>query len=150
MRDLVDPEFASFVDARQAKWLREAYLVYGERHRAERELLRAFARLATRWDKVDDPDVFVQRLLFQPALSRWHPPKRYPPSDDAVRSALAALSPAQRTVFVLLHYEELTEFEVADVLVLSHHTVHGLSRSALTAFRTSLGLGRWKAAGDRP
>ena len=104
MRDTVDPDFASYVDARQGRWLRTAYLVYGDLERAEEALLRAFTRLS-------------------------------------------GLSPAQRTVFVLLHLEELTEFEVADVLSLSHQTVHGHGMTAFSRFRTALGAGDWRDAG---
>ena len=147
MRDTVDPEFASYVDARQGKWLRTAYLVYADLDKAEEQLLHAFTRLALRWGKVDDPDVFVQRLLYNAALSRW---SRTKPSgldeddDHPVRSALATLSPVQRAVFVLLYLEELTEFEVADVLNLSHTTVHGHGQTALARFRTELGAGDWR------
>ena len=90
---------------------------------------------------MDDPDIFVQRLLYQPALTRWSRVKAFPDEDDPVKQALAELTPAQRTVFVLLHLEELTEFEVADVLGMSHSTVHGYGQSALTRFRTALGAG---------
>ncbi|HEY0695701.1 MAG TPA: hypothetical protein VGD71_42525 [Kribbella sp.] len=37
MRKTVDPEFAMYVDARQDRWLRAAYLVYGDLERAEAE-----------------------------------------------------------------------------------------------------------------
>jgi DNA-directed RNA polymerase specialized sigma24 family protein len=141
MHDRVDPDFASYVDARQGRWLRTAYLVYGELERAEEQLLHAFSRLSLRWNKVDDPDAFVQRLLYQPALSRWSRVKAFPDEDDPVKLALAELTPAQRVVFVLLHLEELTEFEVADVLGISHSAVHGHSLAALTRFRTALGAG---------
>ena len=44
MRDTVDPDFASFVDARQGRWLRTAYLVYGDLERAEAGLDQAGRR----------------------------------------------------------------------------------------------------------
>jgi DNA-directed RNA polymerase specialized sigma24 family protein len=141
MHDTVDPDFASYVDARQGRWLRTAYLVYGELERAEEQLLHAFSRLSLRWNKVDDPDVFVQRLLYQPALARWSRLRAFPDEDDPVKLALAELTPAQRAVFVLLHLEELTEFEVADLLGMSQSTVHGHALAALTRFRTALGAG---------
>jgi DNA-directed RNA polymerase specialized sigma24 family protein len=147
MRDTVDPDFASYVDARQGRWLRTAYLVYGDLERAEEALLRAFTRLSLRWTKVDDPDAFVQRMLYQPVLKPWNRVKAFPDEDDPVKVALAGLSPAQRTVFVLLHLEELTEFEVADVLSLSHQTVHGHGMTAFSRFRTALGAGDWRDAG---
>ena len=63
MRETVDPDFASYVDARQGRWLRTTYLVYGDPERAEEVLLHAFTRLSLCWTRVDDPDVFVQRML---------------------------------------------------------------------------------------
>ncbi len=142
MRDTVDPEFASYVDARQGKWLRAAYLVYGDLDRAEEQLRHAFTRLALRWGRVDDPDVFVQRILYDAALSRFSRTKTpLVEEDDPVTSALAGLSPVQRAVFVLLHLEELTEYEIADVLNLSHATVHGHGMSAMGHFRSALGAG---------
>jgi hypothetical protein len=75
MRETVDPEFATYVDARQDRWLRAAYLVYGDLERAEEQLLHAFTRLSLRWGRVDDPDVYAQRLLYRAALSRWFRPK---------------------------------------------------------------------------
>ena len=142
MRDTVDPEFASYVDARQGKWLRAAYLVYGDLDRAEEQLRHAFTRLALRWGRVDDPDVFVQRILYDAALSRFSRTKTpLVEEDDPVSAALAGLSPVQRAVFVLLHLEELTEYEIADVLNLSHATVHGHGMSAMGHFRSTLGAG---------
>ncbi|HET6293276.1 MAG TPA: sigma factor-like helix-turn-helix DNA-binding protein [Kribbella sp.] len=150
MRETVDPEFAAYVDAREARWLRSAYLVYGEPERAEEQLLHAFTRLALRWGRVDDPDAFVQRLLYQPALSRWSRPKPFEDDDEQpVKAVLTGLSPVQRTVLVLLHFEELTEFEVAEVLGLSHTAVHGHAQTALSAFRSGLGHGDWRNAEDR-
>ncbi|MEV6287529.1 sigma factor-like helix-turn-helix DNA-binding protein [Kribbella sp. NPDC051770] len=149
MRDSIDPDFASYVDARQGRWLRTAALVYGDQARAEALLLHAFSRLAMVWGRPDDPDVFVQRLLYQPALSRLHPPRPALPSDDTTLSALAELTPVQRTVFVLLYYEELTEFEIADLLSLSHTAVHGHGQTALSRFRTGLGLGDWRNPVER-
>ncbi len=144
MLDTVDPEFASYVDARQGRWLRTAYLVYGELGRAEHALLHAFTRLSLTWPKVDDPDVFVQRLLYQPALTRWSRVRPFPGTEDPVEQALTTLTPTQRTILVLLHLEELTEFEVADVLTMSHTAVHAQGLSAFERFRRALIAGEAK------
>ncbi|MGZ0152584.1 sigma factor-like helix-turn-helix DNA-binding protein [Kribbella sp. WER1] len=146
MRDTVDPDFASFVDARQGRWLRTTYLVYGDLQRAEQVLLRAFTQLSMRWTKVDDPDVYVQRLLYQPALRPWNRDKPFQGDDDSVKLALAQLTAAQRTVLVLLHLEELTEFEVADLLGMSQTAVHTHAMTAFGRFRTALGAGDWRDA----
>jgi DNA-directed RNA polymerase specialized sigma24 family protein len=59
---------------------------------------------------------------------------------------LAELTPAQRTVLVLLHFEELTEFEVSDLLGMSPAAVHTHGMSAFGRFRTALGAGDWRDA----
>jgi DNA-directed RNA polymerase specialized sigma24 family protein len=141
MHETVDPDFASFVDARQGRWLRSAYLVYGDLQRAEEALLHAFTQLSVRWTRVDDPDAFVQRALYQPALRSWNRAKPFEGDNDKVKVALAELTAAQRAVLVLLHLEELTEFEVADVLGMSHNAVHTHGMSAFGRFRTALGVG---------
>ena len=144
MRDTVDPDFASYVDARQGRWLRTAYLVYGDPERAEEALLRAFTRLSLRWTKVDDPDAFVQRMLYRSALARWSRVKAFPDEDDPVKLALAELTPTQRTVFVLLHLEELTEYEVAELLGMSYTAAHAHGLTAFSRFNRALGAGDWR------
>jgi DNA-directed RNA polymerase specialized sigma24 family protein len=156
MRETVDPQFAMYVDARQDRWLRAAYLVYGDLERAEEQLLHAFVRLSLRWGRVDDPDVYVQRLLYRAALSRWFRSEsaEAEPEDSQVRVALAGLTATQRAVLVLMHLEDLTEFETADVLGLSPAAVHGHGQTALSQLRSGLGSRDWRSArparpGDR-
>ena len=144
MRDTVDPEFAAYVDARQGRWLRTAYLVYGDLERAEEQLLHAFTRLSLRWGKVDDPDAYVLGILYGAAMSRWSRAKAFEDEEDPVKTALAALSPQQRAVLVLLYFEELTEFEAADVLSLSHSAVHTNAMTAAARFRLELGTSDWR------
>ncbi|GAA0614359.1 hypothetical protein [Kribbella sandramycini] len=146
MLETVDPEFASYVDARQGRWLRTAYLVYGDLQRAEHALLQAFTRLSPQWSKADDPDAFVQGALYQPALTRWSRLRPFPGTESPVEQALAGLTSTQRTVLVLLHLEELTEFETADVLALSQTAVHTQGLSAFSAMRGQ-GIGRREDVG---
>jgi DNA-directed RNA polymerase specialized sigma24 family protein len=105
--------------------------------------------LSLRWGKVDDPDAFVQRLLYQPALSRWARVRPFEGEEEPVKLALATLTPAQRTVLVLLYLEELTEFEVADVLSMSQPSVHGHGLTALGRLGAELGSGDWRDANRR-
>jgi hypothetical protein len=144
MRATIDPEFAAYVDARQGRWLRTAYLVYGDLERAEEQLLHAFTRLSLRWGKVDDPDIFVQQILYRPALSRWSRAKPFEGEDDQVKVALGALGAVDRAILVLLYFEELTEFEISDVLEMSHATVHDHALEAASRFRLELGTGDWR------
>jgi RNA polymerase sigma factor (sigma-70 family) len=144
MRETVDPEFAAYVDARQGRWIRTAYLVYGDLQRAEEQLLRAFTRLSLRWGKVDDPDSYVLGNLYQAALSRWSRAKVFEDEEDLVKVALATLTPQQRAVLVLMYFEELTEFETADILGMSHSAVHSTSMTAVQRFRLALGTPDWR------
>jgi DNA-directed RNA polymerase specialized sigma24 family protein len=144
MRETVDPEFAAYVDARQGRWIRTAYLVYGDLQRAEEQLLDAFMRLSLRWGKVDDPDAYVLGNLYQAALSRWSRAKAFEGEEDLVKTALAALTPQQRAVLVLMYFEELTEFETGDILSMSHSAVHSTAMTAVRRFRLELGTPDWR------
>jgi RNA polymerase sigma factor (sigma-70 family) len=64
-----------------------------------------------------------------------------PTSDEpeialVVRRALARLTPAQRAVLVLRHFDDLTERETADVLGVSIGTVKSQNAAALARLRT--------------
>lgn len=145
MRETVDPEFAAYVDARQGRWIRAAYLVYGDLERAEEELLHAFTRLSLRWGKVDDPDAYVLGNLYQAALSRWSRAKvLFEDEEDQVKLALANMTPQQRAVLVLMYFEELTEYETADILGMSHSAVHTTAMTAVQRFRLELGTPDWR------
>ena len=144
MRETVDPEFAAYVDARQGRWIRTAYLVYGDLQRAEEQLLHAFTRLSLRWGRVDDPDAYVLGNLYQAALSRWSRAKAFEGEEDPVKIALAALTPQQRAVLVLMYFEELTEFETGDALGMSHSAVHSTGMTAVRRFRLELGTPDWR------
>ena len=142
MRDTVDPDFASYVDARQGRWLRTAYLVYGDLERAEEALLRAFTRLSLRWTKVDDPDAFVQRLLYQPALARWNRVKAFPDEDDPVKLALAELTPgAAHSVRAAAPRGAHRVRGGRPARACRTPTVHGHGLTAFSRFRTALGRG---------
>lgn len=55
--------FRDFVAARQARLLRSAYVLCGDRHRAEDLLQGALTRTAARWAQVHDgdPEAYVRR-----------------------------------------------------------------------------------------
>ncbi|HEU4945615.1 MAG TPA: sigma factor-like helix-turn-helix DNA-binding protein [Kribbella sp.] len=144
MQQTVDPEFAAYVDARQERWLRAAYLVYGDLESAEERLLHAFTRLSLRWGRLDDPDTFVLRIIYQPAMSLWWRNRSHVPApddDEPAQVLLAGLTSAQRAVLVLLFFEELTEFEASEVLGISPTAVHTQSQTALSRFQAGPGSG---------
>ncbi|MEU8296468.1 SigE family RNA polymerase sigma factor [Micromonospora sp. NPDC048909] len=132
--DRVRAGFAEFVRAETARLTRFAYLLTGDRHHAEDLVQVALARVAVRWERLDDPAAYLRRVLVTQAASWWRwrrarPPERLDgllpdragPGDDAdlrlaLRAALARLTVRQRAVLVLRYYEDRTETETAALL----------------------------------
>lgn len=125
-------EFEAFVQARSAALARAAYLLTGDRHRAEDLLQDTLAQVADRWPtpaRAGDPEAYVRRVLYSRAVVAWrrrrwrevlHPgdldslAELRSPTDDSetvarrlvLRDALAQLTPRQRAVLVLRSYED--------------------------------------------
>ena len=110
----VDEDFADFVRARQHQLLRASYLVCGDERKAAELTTDAFAGLALHWSKVKDdfPDDVVRSALYRGAMAVRH-------SSPHVVPPLVRLTPKQRAVTVLLHYEHRSEREVAEILGVS-------------------------------
>lgn len=157
-RRVVDPEFAGYVEARQHQLLRAAYLVCGDEHLAQDLLQQALTKLALRWDRLKDqnPDAYVQRILYRDAVSWWRRVRRErlgaevpespdDPADDEtaeridLRRALRELTVKQRAVLVLRYFEDLTEVETADLLGVSVGTVKSQTHVALNRLRGVVG-----------
>ncbi|HEY3005537.1 MAG TPA: sigma factor-like helix-turn-helix DNA-binding protein [Kribbellaceae bacterium] len=142
MRKSVDAEFAGYVASRQQQLLRAAYLVCGDERRARELVRRALTELAVHWDRLRDanPDDFVNRVLYDDAVSWWH--HRHhggrPAGSDVVRRALAALTPRQRAVLVLKYFDEQTEPEIASQLDLPLGTVQHQAALAVERFEAAL------------
>ncbi|HWB37068.1 MAG TPA: SigE family RNA polymerase sigma factor, partial [Rugosimonospora sp.] len=142
-----------FVRARSSALGRTAYLLTGDRHDAEDLLQTALARAATRWERLDDPEAYVRRVLYTQAVSGWRarlrrpvewlgpepPPSPAPPEEVEVRvvldGALRRLTPKQRAVLVLRYYEDRTESQAAEILGCSVGTVKSQTRHALARLR---------------
>ncbi len=150
-----DVGFDAFVTARgQALW-RRAWLLTGDRHRAEDLVQTALAKTWNRFDRFDDVEQFeayVRTTLFRTYLSWWR--RRWtaevPGSADpgAVRGsdldlrrdlsrALAELPRQQRAVVVLIYVEDLTQAQAAEVLGVSVGTVKSTLSRALAKLRVS-------------
>jgi RNA polymerase sigma-70 factor (sigma-E family) len=161
-------EFVAFVQARQHRLLRSAYLVCGDHHRAEDLLQDALVKLALRWRQVrhGDPEAFLRTVMYRDAVSWWRrrrredlhgdPPERVGADDVGAvpdrllfESALARLTVRQRAVLVLRFFDDLTEARTAEVLGVSVGTVKSQTSVALRRLRerapdllTSMGEGR--------
>src|SRR5262245_25520281 len=128
MRREVDEEFARYVRARQHQLLRAAWLACADLRPAEGLVQGALATLALRWERVEaeDPDAVVRRVLYRETVSSGRRARRdglttlplgpVLPGDDWPRGerldpsrapeALAVLTPRQRAVVVLRHFED--------------------------------------------
>jgi DNA-directed RNA polymerase specialized sigma24 family protein len=71
-------EFVAFVQARQHRLLRSAYLICGDRYLAEDLLQGALVKLALHWTRVrtGDPEAFLRTVIYRDAVSWWRRRRR--------------------------------------------------------------------------
>ena len=165
--------FTAWAAGRQLALFRTAYLLCGDRHRAEDLLQETLLKVAVRWSRLrdGDPDAYARTILVRDNISWWRrhrretpvgrPPDR--PADDlgaadrriVVAAALECLTARQRAVLVLRYYEDLTERETASTLGVSIGTIkahahHGLARLRQSAPELSEFLDRTTRPGASP
>jgi RNA polymerase sigma-70 factor (sigma-E family) len=138
----VDPgfeaDFQKFVVDRSGALFRTAYLLTGDRHTAEDLVQSALTKTAAKWRGLRDPaaiEGYVRRVMYHEQVSWWRRRSRIAEvstgwlPDQAgdghaevadlrlvMRTALAQLTPRQRTVLVLRYFEDLSETEIARML----------------------------------
>jgi RNA polymerase sigma-70 factor (sigma-E family) len=139
---------------------RLAYLLTGDRARAEDLVQEAFVRLAGRFRHLRFPDAFDAYLrrtivnLHTSQLRRVRLERAYldrerhasdpvdPMPDLGLREqlwrALAALPARQRAAVVLRYYEDLSEQDAADVLGCSEAALKSLVARAMETLRTTI------------
>jgi len=156
--------FRSFVAERSAALLRSAYLIVGDRGRAEDLLQTALAKTYSSWGRIRDRgalEAYVRRTMVTTATSWWRgrrfrehlveelPAGRvavdHPGGDidavverDAMWRRLAMLPVRQRAVMVLRYYEGLTESEIADILDISRGSVKSHASRAMASLRANI------------
>ena len=83
----------------------------------------------------------VERAYLEQEAHRPVPPPTEPdvPVQEAVRSALSALSPRQRAAIVLRFYGDLSERDIADALGCRPGTVKSLIARGIEALRAKVG-----------
>jgi RNA polymerase sigma-70 factor (sigma-E family) len=155
-----DEAFGVFVAARSRHLLQTAYLLTGDRHRAEDLLQTALTKAYLRWDRIssDDPEGYVRRILANTQFDWWRRrSSREQPTDalpeearpdasaevevrDAVLTALAGLPKRQRAVVVLRYFEDLSEAEIAQTLGCSPGTVKSAASRAMAKLRDDPGI----------
>ncbi len=153
-------DLEGFVAARGAALRRFAYLVSGDRQRAEDLVQSALARVLRHWPRVaamEHPEAYVRQVIVREHLS-WRRRRastelvtdvladRPGGSDftttaaerDAAWRLLAGLPPRQRAVLVLRFYEDLDDAAVARLLRTSESTVRSNAARGLAALRRAL------------
>jgi RNA polymerase sigma-70 factor (sigma-E family) len=154
-----ESEFDAFVIARSPDLLRTAYLLTGDRDRAEDLLQTALAKAWFAWRRIEwEPDAYVRRIMATTAASWWRrrwvgelPARELPDTDvrpetDRVDArndlwlALRHLPPRQRAVVVLRYLEDRSEAETAQLLGCSPGTVKSQAAKALAKLRVDPAL----------
>jgi RNA polymerase sigma-70 factor (sigma-E family) len=149
-----EAQFRAFVEARSLALRRTAYALTGDLHAAEDLVQDALAKLVRHWQRVDDPERYVRRIIYNTQVSKWRrrwrlreDPFAHPPDEvsrDAIgqvnlrldlTKALLRLGPRQRAVLMLRFYEDLSERDVADILNCSVGTVRSQTSRALARLR---------------
>ena len=145
-------DFDAFVAARGPALWRTAWFLTGDHHRAEDLVQTALARSWRHFDRVDDFEAYVRRVMVNTYTSWWR--RKWngeEPRADAGREevshstqpdvdllrALAALPRAQRTVMVLRYFNQMSEREIAEQMRISTGTVKSHASRAIAALRVS-------------
>lgn len=152
----MDDDFSAWAADAERPLLRSTYLLTGDLHRSEDLVQEAMVKVALRWGRLRDghPTAYARRVIARDHVSLWRRRGREVPVADpradstaaavssdpetvlVVRRALDRLTPAQRAVVVLRHFDDLTERETADALGVSIGTVKSQNAVALARLRT--------------
>ncbi|MDR7280814.1 SigE family RNA polymerase sigma factor [Catenuloplanes atrovinosus] len=154
-----DREFAEFAREASGRLLHAAFLLTGDRHRAEDAAQTAMVRTYASWRRIrrQDPYAYARAILVNHVRDGWRRPireyataelpDRRDPADVAegvsrqrwLVEALALLTARERAVIVLRHYFDLTETAVADELGITVGTVKSMNARALQKLRSRIG-----------
>jgi RNA polymerase sigma-70 factor (sigma-E family) len=157
-------EFEEYVAARGRALERYAFVLTGDRQRSQDLVQTALVKAYRQWRRVartDHPDAYVRRILTTSYLdwrrrrsSTEEPVATLPEPDagsadggdpadqvvlrDEMLRALAALTPHQRAVLVLRHYEGYDDAAIGAVLGCSEVTVRSHATRGAQRLRTVL------------
>jgi RNA polymerase sigma-70 factor, ECF subfamily len=161
MNDLDEERFRAFVAARSPALLRTAYLLVGDRGRAEDLVQTALVKTYLAWGRIRDDgaiEAYVRRVMATTATSWWR--RRWSgelvsaalpdgavgdgaaelAEADEMRQLLMTIPARQRAVLVLRYYNDLSEAEISATLGISRGAVSGYTARALATLRQRLGL----------
>jgi RNA polymerase sigma-70 factor (sigma-E family) len=153
------PGFEDFVEARGASLLRSAWLLTGDRQKAEDLVQTALAKAWAHWSSIGregtgSHSAYVHRIMVTTYAAWWRRkwnaeqpygdlPEPGQPRDEVLDlrrdllTALSALPRGQRAVIVLRYFDDLTEAQTAHVLDCSIGTVKSQTARALAVLRRS-------------
>jgi RNA polymerase sigma-70 factor (sigma-E family) len=153
-------QFPDFVRAASPHLLHTAWLLTGDRHRAEDLVQNALVRTYGAWGRVrrEDATAYARRVLVNAHTDWWRrKPWREQPVEalpeagrpdetdrlhdrDALVRALDRLGRRERLVVVLRYYADLDIVTVADLLGITVGTVKSTASRALAKLRVSTEL----------
>ena len=155
-----DKAFVEFVEAASPSLRRTAYLIGGDRHKADDIVQDALYKLYLAWPKVrrvGNPFAYARRTVVNAAYDGkrrpWRRevaiadvPDRAGDDDfavghadrDEVLAALRSLGPRQRACVVLRYYEDLSVEQTADILGCSTGTVKSQAARGLETLRRAI------------
>jgi RNA polymerase sigma-70 factor (ECF subfamily) len=129
------PEFSSFFRVHYPSVVRTAYLILGDRGRAEEVAQEAFTQLLVHWRKVsryERPESWVRRVAIRQAVRTARRDRAREvlhaqteigtadrPAEGDLAAAILRLPVRQRTCVLLFYYEDRPITEVAEVLEIS-------------------------------
>jgi RNA polymerase sigma-70 factor (ECF subfamily) len=150
--------FEEFFEALAPTLFRRIYLITGDRGEAEEIMQDAFIVVFERWDRVqamEDPEGYLYRVAFniqsklrrRASIAARRILRMTPPADEfdavddrsVVSSALAMLTPRQRTALVLTELLGYTSDTAATIMKVRPSTVRVLAHQGRTAMRNHIG-----------
>jgi RNA polymerase sigma-70 factor (sigma-E family) len=151
-----DQQFTEFARARMPHLYRAAWLLCGDRYRAEDLTQETLAKVFAKWGpRLENPAAYARTTLVRTWIShqrrRTHherPLAALPESpvaaDDAdlrvvLRTALSELAPLDRAVVVLRYLDDVPVDDVGRMLGLSPTAVRSRAKRALAKVRATLG-----------
>jgi len=152
--------FEEFVSDRGDPLLRLAFVLTGDRFRAEDLTQTVLAETYNRWSRIskaNDPDAYVRKMLVHANID-WHRRRwsRERPVDmgqdvlthvdhadqigdqDEMRVLLLRLAPRARTVLVLRYYLDMDDIAIADMMNIKLSSVRTAASRALESLRGML------------
>ncbi len=143
--------FTEWAVGAQRHLLRAAVLLTGDVQVAEDLVQEALVKVALRWERLahENPTGYARTVIVRDNISRWRRRRDLPigalqelaatstepETAMVVHSALMRLTPKQRAVVVLRHFEDLSVEEAAAVLHVGVGTVKSQNAAALARLR---------------